>query len=138
MTRTLRELNFGPDMIKSSAVAAEMGKRGQARVRQMAAEDERDRAKLLAELVADHAAMYGRPATASERVPLENIARGMIRIRRLEAQGRDALEERKQLAQWWRTAGLKADKPEPKSAADRAADFRAEMLAAATPKESAS
>jgi hypothetical protein len=95
----------------------------------MAAEDERDRTELLAELLADHAARHSRPATASERVPLENIAIGTIRIRRLESQGRSSFEERKQLAQWWRAAGLKVDKLEPKTAADRVAAFQAEMQA---------
>jgi hypothetical protein len=111
-----------------------MGKRGAARMRQLTAADERDRAELLAELLADHAARHGRAPTAVETIPLENIARGMIRIRRLEAQGRSSFEERKQLAQWWRAAGLKAEKPAPKSAAEKAADFRALIQRMATPQ----
>jgi hypothetical protein len=64
---------------------------------------------LLADLLADHEATYGRPATAAERVPLEAIARGMVAIRRLEAQGKSSFQERKQLAQWWRA--IFKDKP---------------------------
>jgi hypothetical protein len=91
-----------------------MGKAGALRKRRLVTQDAQDRAELLAELLADHAARHGRPATASEKVPLENIATGMIRIRRLESQGRSSFEERKQLAQWWRAAGFKVDKPEPR------------------------
>jgi hypothetical protein len=117
---------------KSAADPSARGKRGQARMRQMAAEDGRDRATLLAELLADHAAKHGRPATASEGVALEIIATGLVRVRRLESQGRSSFEERKQLTQLWRAVGLKAAQPEPKSAADKVADWHASLRQLAT------
>jgi hypothetical protein len=107
--------------------ASALGKRGQSRLRQNAIEDGHARAELLAELLADHATRHGRPATASEKVPLENIATGMIRVRRLESQGRSSLEERRMIAQWWRAALPKAEKPAPPSAADRVAALQAAL-----------
>jgi hypothetical protein len=91
-----------------------MGRRGQQGLRQRTAEDARDRAELLGRLLADHEAKHSRPATASEAVALELIATGLVRVRRLESQGRSSFEERKQLVQLWRATGLKSDKPEPK------------------------
>jgi hypothetical protein len=120
------------DRQKSRARGGTIGAAGRRRAIELAAQDARDRAQLLAELLADHATRHGRPATASEKVPLENIATGMIRVRRLEAQGRSSIEERRMIAQWWRAAGFKVDKPAPPSPADRAAAFRAEMLRLAT------
>jgi hypothetical protein len=96
-------------------------------MRQLAAQDVLDRATLLAELLNAYAARHGRPATPVEVLPLENLAAGTIRIRRLEAQGKDSLEERRLLAQWWRAAGLKAEKPAPPSAADRVAALQAAL-----------
>jgi hypothetical protein len=84
-------------------------------MRQLAAQDALDRATLLAELLNAYSSRHGRPATPVEAVPLENIATGTIRIRRLESQGRASLEERRLLAQWWRASGfLKGAQPEPK------------------------
>jgi hypothetical protein len=99
-------------------------------MRELAAEDVRDRATLLAELLADHATRHGRPATPVEAIPLETIATGLVRIRRLELQGRSSFEERKQLAQWWRAAGLKADKPPPKPPGSALAEYLREKYSA--------
>jgi hypothetical protein len=115
---------------KSSGPA--LGRRGQQGLRQRAAEDARDRAELLARLIADHEAKHNRTATASEAVALELIAIGLVRVRRLEGQGRSSFEERKQLTQLWRAVGLKAAQPEPKSAAAKVADFHAELRRIAT------
>jgi hypothetical protein len=102
------------DRQKSRVRGGTIGAAGRRRALEIATEDARDRAELLGRLLADHEAKHSRPATASEAVALELIATGLVRVRRLESQGRSSLEERRQLTQLWRATGIKTDKPEPK------------------------
>jgi hypothetical protein len=80
-----------------------VGAQGRRRSLQLAAEAEAERKALEAELIAD----LGRRATAYDRIAINNIAAMHVRARRLEAQGKNATEERRQITQMMRGLGLK-------------------------------
>jgi hypothetical protein len=82
--------------------ATENGRRGAARKRQLAVEDEAERQALEAKLLAD----LGHPANAIERAVIEQIAARMVRARRLRANGRDDSEQSRLIAQLVRSIKL--------------------------------
>ena len=76
-------------------LTAEARTRGRMRMRELAAENERDRLALEDKLVRD----FGRAPTPVEAIAIETLSATMIRSRRLRSQGRSDLEERKLIKQ---------------------------------------
>jgi len=100
-------------------------RRGQARMRELAAQAKAERQALADEIIRG----LGRPATALDRIAIESIASAAVRARQLRAQGHDDLEQQRLIAQLLRATGLRPDKAVP----PKAEDFSAEMLRLATP-----
>jgi hypothetical protein len=93
-----------------STVATERGRRGQARLRQLAAEAEAEREAEAARLTAG----LGHPPTAIELIVIEQLAARTVAGRRLRRQGKDDTEQSRLIAQLLRSIGLKpAVAPEP-------------------------
>jgi hypothetical protein len=91
---------------------------GGRRTKARAAQDEAERNALTAELLQE----LGRPATARDRIAAANLAALHLRAIRLEANGRDASEVRRQITQTLR-ASWRPDKVEPKSAGPTLAEY---------------
>jgi hypothetical protein len=83
-----------------------VGAQGRRRALQLAAEYAAERQALTVDLLAG----LGRAPTAVDRIAAENLAAMHVRAHRLEAQGRDATEERRQITQMMRAAGFKPTK----------------------------
>src|SRR5262249_15623975 len=66
--------------------------------------DEAERAEIIAGLLAD---LGGHKPSMTSRIAIENIAGLQVEVPRLEAQGKDASDKRRLIAQWMRTANMK-------------------------------
>jgi hypothetical protein len=94
-------------MTKSTSAVAR-GQRGQARLRQLAIENEAEREAEAARLTAG----LGHPPTAIELVVIEQLAARTVAGRRLRRQGKDDTEQSRLIAQLLRSIGLKPDVPQ--------------------------
>jgi hypothetical protein len=90
-----------------------VGARGRARQKQLAAEAEAERRGIEAGLLRD----LGREPATLDLIVAETLASAIVRSRRLRAQGKNDHEERKQIAQLMRASGgaFKPDAPVAKA-----------------------
>jgi hypothetical protein len=76
---------------------------GRARMKQIGAENKRDRLELESRLVAS----LGRVPSAAEAIAIETLAASMVRVRRLQDLGKPDLEERRLVVRLLKELGLK-------------------------------
>jgi len=77
--------------------------RGGARIKELAAEAAVEREAIAAALLAD----LGRPPSAVDRIACQNLAALHVKASKLESNGRNATEVRRQICQQLRAAGFK-------------------------------
>lgn len=78
--------------------------RGRKRMREIAAEDEAKRQRLVTELLE----CLGRVPTALDRENIKTLAASLVRAERLRSVGRSDLEERRLIVQQQRALGMKS------------------------------